>query len=182
MRSARIPSGIGPSGAGYRNPQERNSIALFGRRRWTVYRGHEGKCRQPPAIPSRVLSGSTINNGPNLPADPKVVEFLRYVLSREGQEQVLREGDFLPLTASVAQGELKNCPEVAGCRSGGEAPRGRARQDLSSAPRPAPAWGRMPGGADEAAQVPLREPLCQDPRSPAGLTGNAEFSFASGPR
>jgi len=39
-----------------------------------------------------------------------VVEFLRYVLSREGQRQVLREGDFLPLTAEVVREELRKLP------------------------------------------------------------------------
>jgi phosphate transport system substrate-binding protein len=51
-----------------------------------------------------------INNGAAIPADPKVVEFLRYVLSREGQQQVLREGDFMPLTADIAREELNALP------------------------------------------------------------------------
>jgi phosphate transport system substrate-binding protein len=51
-----------------------------------------------------------IHNGPARPADPKVVEFLRYVLSREGQQQVLREGDFMPLTAEVVREELRKLP------------------------------------------------------------------------
>ncbi|MBX3749936.1 MAG: substrate-binding domain-containing protein [Opitutaceae bacterium] len=33
---------------------------------------------------------------------PKVREFIRYILSREGQRDVLDEGDYLPLTAAVA--------------------------------------------------------------------------------
>ena len=32
----------------------------------------------------------------------KIREFLRYVLSRQGQEDVLREGDYFPLTARMA--------------------------------------------------------------------------------
>jgi len=32
-----------------------------------------------------------------------VREFLRYVLSRQGQEAVERDGKYLPLTADVAQ-------------------------------------------------------------------------------
>jgi phosphate transport system substrate-binding protein len=39
--------------------------------------------------------------------DPKIREFLRYVLSREGQDDVRRAGDYLPLTAARAQNELK---------------------------------------------------------------------------
>jgi phosphate transport system substrate-binding protein len=39
--------------------------------------------------------------------DPKVREFLRYVLSRQGQEDVQREGDYLPLTAAKVREELE---------------------------------------------------------------------------
>lgn len=38
--------------------------------------------------------------------DPKVREFLRYILSRQGQADVAGEGDYLPLTAGVAQVQL----------------------------------------------------------------------------
>jgi phosphate transport system substrate-binding protein len=34
--------------------------------------------------------------------DPKVREFLSYVLSRQGQEAVARDGNYLPLTAALA--------------------------------------------------------------------------------
>jgi phosphate transport system substrate-binding protein len=47
-----------------------------------------------------------INDGPKIRPDPAVVEFLRYVLSRNGQEQALREGDFLPLTPRIARAQL----------------------------------------------------------------------------
>ena len=40
-------------------------------------------------------------------ADPKAREFLRYILSRQGQADVTREGDYLPLTAEVARAQLK---------------------------------------------------------------------------
>ena len=39
--------------------------------------------------------------------DPKVREFIRFVLSREGQELVQKDGKYLPLTAEVAREELK---------------------------------------------------------------------------
>lgn len=47
-------------------------------------------------------------NGDPLPSriDPRVKEFLRYIYSREGQEDVAREGDFLPLTDSVARAQV----------------------------------------------------------------------------
>jgi phosphate transport system substrate-binding protein len=39
--------------------------------------------------------------------DPKVKEFLRYVLSRQGQQDVVRERGFLPLTAATVGEQLK---------------------------------------------------------------------------
>jgi phosphate transport system substrate-binding protein len=39
--------------------------------------------------------------------DPKMREFLRFVVSREGQAEVMRDGKYLPLTATVAQEQLK---------------------------------------------------------------------------
>jgi phosphate transport system substrate-binding protein len=39
--------------------------------------------------------------------DPKVREFLRYVLSRQGQADVAREGDHLPLTSALVVEQLK---------------------------------------------------------------------------
>jgi phosphate transport system substrate-binding protein len=51
-----------------------------------------------------------INDGPKIPPDPAVIEFLRYVLSRQGQEQVLREGDFLPLTPGIAAAQRRKLP------------------------------------------------------------------------
>jgi phosphate transport system substrate-binding protein len=39
--------------------------------------------------------------------DPKIREFLRYVLSRQGQMDVVREGDHLPLTADLVHEQLK---------------------------------------------------------------------------
>ena len=48
-----------------------------------------------------------LNRKPGQPLDLRVKEFLRYVLSREGQEAVERAGKYLPLTAEVAREQLK---------------------------------------------------------------------------
>ena len=48
-----------------------------------------------------------LNRKPGQTLDPRVREFLRYVLSREGQEAVERAGKYLPLTAEVAREQLK---------------------------------------------------------------------------
>ncbi len=39
--------------------------------------------------------------------DPKMKEFLRFVVSREGQAEIMRDGKYLPLTATVAREQLK---------------------------------------------------------------------------
>jgi phosphate transport system substrate-binding protein len=39
--------------------------------------------------------------------DPKVREFLRYILSRQGQIDVAAEGDYLPLTPTLAREQLQ---------------------------------------------------------------------------
>ncbi len=45
-------------------------------------------------------------NGPGHPIDPKAEEFLRFVLSQEGQQEIQREGRYLPLTAEVVKAQL----------------------------------------------------------------------------
>lgn len=48
-----------------------------------------------------------IDRTPGEPVDPKLKEFLGYVLSREGQDTVARSGDYLPLTPGLAVEQLK---------------------------------------------------------------------------
>jgi phosphate transport system substrate-binding protein len=47
-----------------------------------------------------------VNRSPGKPLEPKVKEFLRLVLSREGQEEVAKDGVYLPLTPQVVREEL----------------------------------------------------------------------------
>ena len=75
----------------------------------------------PPIPPTRdaVASGAYplargiyifFNHEPGSPPDPRVREFLRYVLSAEGQSDVVREGAYLPLPETVRQEQLRNIP------------------------------------------------------------------------
>ena len=48
-----------------------------------------------------------INKAPGKPIDPKVREFMRFVLSREGQEIMARVGYYYPLNAEYLQEQLK---------------------------------------------------------------------------
>jgi phosphate transport system substrate-binding protein len=47
------------------------------------------------------------------PMDPKVRELLRFILSREGQQAVQRDGKYLPLTAAVVREGLRKIDEAA---------------------------------------------------------------------
>ena len=48
-----------------------------------------------------------VNKAPGRPLDPKVREFLRFILSREGQEIVARNGPYFPIPASYVREQLK---------------------------------------------------------------------------
>ena len=48
-----------------------------------------------------------VNKAPGKPLDPKVREFMRFVLSREGQEIMARVGYYYPLNAEYLQEQLK---------------------------------------------------------------------------
>lgn len=47
-----------------------------------------------------------VSVAPGEKIDPKAAEFIRYVLSREGQQQIMTDGKYLPLPAQAATGEL----------------------------------------------------------------------------
>ena len=53
-----------------------------------------------------------VDKPPGRPMDPKVREFLRFVLSRQGQEAVQRDGKYLPLTAAVVREQLARLDEL----------------------------------------------------------------------
>lgn len=47
-----------------------------------------------------------LNRKPGIAVDPKLKEFLRYVLSREGQEAIVANGNYLPLPAATVREQL----------------------------------------------------------------------------
>jgi phosphate transport system substrate-binding protein len=47
------------------------------------------------------------NGGNGRPIDPKTKEYLMYIASREGQEDVQHDGKYLPLTAEVSRQQLE---------------------------------------------------------------------------
>jgi phosphate transport system substrate-binding protein len=48
-----------------------------------------------------------LDREPGKPIDPKLKEFLRFVLSRQGQEAIAKDGKYLPLTKEAAEEQLK---------------------------------------------------------------------------
>ena len=102
---AKDRDGIALSGAGYRNAM----VKLV-----AVAETSAGPYLAPTIenVSDRtyVLSRSAwiyVNRVPNQPLDPKTSEFLHYILSREGQQAVAREGDYLPLTAAKDHEQLQ---------------------------------------------------------------------------
>ena len=48
-----------------------------------------------------------LDRKPGQPVEPKVREFLRYILSREGQQDIVDDGRYLPLKPSVIAAQLR---------------------------------------------------------------------------
>ena len=102
---AQDPAGIAVSGAGCRNP----GVKLI-----AVAVNDDGPYinANPETVQARTypLARSVwiyTNQGPGHPLDPRVREFLRFIFSRQGQELVGEEGEYLPLTPALAAAQLK---------------------------------------------------------------------------
>jgi phosphate transport system substrate-binding protein len=54
-----------------------------------------------------------IEDGSGKPVNPMIVEFLRFAVSREGQELIEKDGKYLPLTAEVAKADLAKLDALA---------------------------------------------------------------------
>ena len=99
-------SGIGYSGIGYATSGVK-AVAVADDKKWN------GEAFQPTY--ENALNGKYpiarflyvyVNKNPKKPFDPIVKEFLKFVLSKEGQEIVVKDG-YLPLTAKMETEELK---------------------------------------------------------------------------
>jgi len=96
--------GIGYSGIGYKTAGVR-AVPLSGL----------GSSKAFEATPDNVYSGSYplsrylyiyVNKAPGKPLSPEIKQFLTYVLSRQGQQVVVKDG-FVPLVKEIAEIELK---------------------------------------------------------------------------
>ena len=96
--------GIALSGAGYRNPRVKLvAVGLEEGGPFLVPTAENVANRTYPFARSVWLC---VNRPPGAALDPKVAEFLRFILSREGQALVKLDGDYFPLTPEIAREEL----------------------------------------------------------------------------
>jgi phosphate transport system substrate-binding protein len=72
-----------------------------------LYVGHTLETVQNRTYPLYNQAYFYTNARPGVPMDPMVKEFLRFVLSQEGQAEVIRDGKYLPLTAEVVREQLR---------------------------------------------------------------------------
>jgi phosphate transport system substrate-binding protein len=98
------PNGIGYSGMGYRTSSVR-PLALAAKD-GSPYVTADPENVYAGKYPLSRLLYLYVNRAPGQPFDPLVGEFLRYVLSKQGQEVVVKDG-YLPLTAALAERERK---------------------------------------------------------------------------
>lgn len=100
---ARDITGIGYSGVGY-GTADVKAVQI---------RGADGKCYGPDAegagsgnYPLARFLYIYVNKNPNQALEPLRGEFIRYVYSKQGQQDVVRSG-FIPLTKAIADQDLK---------------------------------------------------------------------------
>jgi phosphate transport system substrate-binding protein len=97
--------GIGFSGIGFLTPQAKAvDIAARGSTNYVALNLQNLRSRAYPLYDEVYFY---LDRAPGKPLDPKVREYLRYILSREGQDAVQRDGKYLPLTAEVVREQLK---------------------------------------------------------------------------
>ncbi|HEX7931873.1 MAG TPA: substrate-binding domain-containing protein [Paraburkholderia sp.] len=102
---ARDPSGIAfaPLSAGN---QEVKPVALANDASGPFYPLNVGTVKARTYPIGRVIT-MVLDRTPGKPIEPKVKEFLRYILSPDGQAVVARDGAYIPLSAKSAQQQLK---------------------------------------------------------------------------
>lgn len=95
---------IGYSGIGYKTSGVRAVPLSF--KEGEPYKDAERENVMNGSYPLARFLYVYINKKPGQPLDPLVKEFVKFILSREGQEVVIKDG-YIPLPASVVKGELK---------------------------------------------------------------------------
>jgi phosphate transport system substrate-binding protein len=102
---ARDRRGIAYTGMRYRHP-ETKALALAARNDEPYYEPGKETVLQRRYPLTRVVS-AFVDRAPGRALEPRVKEYLRYILSREGQQAVVADEGYLPLTAEVVREQLR---------------------------------------------------------------------------
>ena len=105
---AQNPAGIAISNVRYANPLVR-PLALARAEGEPFYEPTKANLIAQTYPLARIIP-AFIDVPPGQPVDPKVREFLRYLLSREGQQALVRDSDYLPLGADAIRRQLEKLP------------------------------------------------------------------------
>ncbi len=102
---AKDPLGIGYSSIAFLTPGTKGlAIAPRGSDKYVELNLQTLRSREYPLADEVYFY---VRRDPGRPLDPKVKEYLRYVLSREGQDAVQKDGKYLPLPARIVAEQLK---------------------------------------------------------------------------
>ena len=108
---AKDPDGIAVSNIRYAGPEVR-PLALGAGADGPFYQATERTLIEGLYPLARTLP-AVVDVPPGGKLDPKVREFLRYLLSRDGQQAVNEDGRYLPLSAAVLAAQLRKLPPPA---------------------------------------------------------------------
>jgi len=97
--------GIAVSGARYASP-ELKAVALASQEGGSYFQANR-ETLIARTYPLTRVTYAFLNRPPGKPVDAQVKEFLRYVFSREGQEDIVRDGGYLPLSHEAIREQLK---------------------------------------------------------------------------
>ena len=95
---------IGYSGIGYKTADVR-AVSVFRKTGDTCIEANADNAYSGDYAIARFLY-VYFNKNPNQPLDPARAEFIKFVLSKQGQQGVIKDG-FFPVTAPLAQSDLK---------------------------------------------------------------------------
>jgi phosphate transport system substrate-binding protein len=102
---ARDPYGIAYSNLRYGNAEVK-PVALAATEGGPYYEATKENLIERKYPLTRFIT-TFVNRAPGRPLDARVREFLRYILSREGQEEILRDGNYLPLSEEAVRAQLR---------------------------------------------------------------------------
>jgi phosphate transport system substrate-binding protein len=102
---ARDRFGIAVSNLRYMNGNVK-ALAIGTTSGGTFYEANKANLIQRKYPFTRIIP-AFVNRTPGKAVDPKVKEFLRYILSYEGQQEIVREGGYLPLNDASVREQLR---------------------------------------------------------------------------